>query len=161
MQMEVADMSNNGGYFSPSTTSSAVIGADLEVLKHETVHLLLHMSLNIINQSLSPWIDEGFAQYFEKYPASQSLNAVEYMPTIEDIVTFDRADFSKPDNPKYYKSSLYLLTFLNDNSKTNEILYKTLKNELNSAKSDIITELDKVGLRKLNFEFKTWYKNLQ
>ena len=41
MQMEVADMSNNGGYFSPSTTSIAVIGADLEVLKHETVHLLL------------------------------------------------------------------------------------------------------------------------
>ena len=76
------------------------------------------ISSNIINQSLSPWIDEGFAQYFEKYPAGQSLNAVEYMPTIEDIVTFDRADFSKPDNPKYYKSSLYLLTFLNDNSKT-------------------------------------------
>jgi len=161
MQMEVADMSNNGGYFSPSTTSIAVIGADIEVLKHEIVHLLLHMSSNTINKPLPPWIDEGFAQYFEKYPNNHVLNAVEYMPSIEDIVAFGRADFSKPDNPIYYKSSLYLLTFLNDNVKTNWILYKTLKGELESANSSIISDLDKVGLRKLNYEFKTWYKNLK
>ena len=161
MQMEVADMSNNGGYFSPSTTSIAVIGADLEVLKHETVHLLLHMSANISQKQLPPWIDEGFAQYFEKFPYNHVLNAVEYMPSIEDIVAFKRGDFSKPDNPIYYKSSLYLLSFLIDNTKTKDVLYKTLKAELEYANSEILADLDKIGLRKLNFEFKNWYKNLK
>ncbi|MCD4656260.1 MAG: hypothetical protein K8S87_01835 [Planctomycetes bacterium] len=161
MQMEVADMSNNGGYFSPSTTSIAVIGADLEVLKHETVHLLLYISANISQKQLPPWIDEGFAQYFEKYPENQSLHAVEHMPSIEDIVVFNRTDFSKPDNPIYYKSSLYLLTFLIENVNTKDILYKTLKGELESANSDILRELDQIGLRKLNIDFKNWYINLR
>ena len=158
---DLADMENNGGYFNPKKNSIAMVNLDRKGLYHELTHLLLHSAM-FQNTKIKPWIDEAFAQYYETKERPLELTAVEELQSIEEIFKFTRADFSKQDNPRFYKASLYLLVFLLQEKKAQESVYKALKSELQNGTSVLDSELERnFGLEVLNLDFVDWYKNLK
>ena len=121
------DLTNNGGYFDPTTGKIAIIIRSWTALRHELTHAFIRVMAGSQSAPVSPWISEGFAQYCETWAPNgqgafgelggvrpsyrRDVSLGTPLPAIGDIIGTVQGAFRADANTEYYRAAHALVAY--------------------------------------------------
>ncbi|MBI2920436.1 MAG: hypothetical protein HYY18_05070 [Planctomycetes bacterium] len=113
-------LERNAGYFSAGERLIALVGADPEGLRHELTHMFVALSWP--GAELSPWLNEGMAQWHEtgaagSFPASVARDVAAAMAggsalPLAELLDAEPSDFTGEKNRRFYFEAAALYAWL-------------------------------------------------